>query len=419
MSERGLSLAVKPASPAVAGGLLPQRKCACGAHTPASGECESCTRQRLQRLAHGRSGAMAVPPIVHDVLRSPGHPLDAQACAFFEPRFGHDFSTVRVHVDSRAAESARAVNASAYTVGQHVVFGAGQYDATSAAGRRLLAHELAHVMQHDGSPPRADSVSMPGDASEREAERVSESVLAGAPAPRVSAGTGDPGLRRKVGAATHCPPDKNGASADPVADLKSADSSAQAIATTAAKLTGADPPAADTLKTFEKRFGVPPAVKGGFLNRLSGTTVASRDAAIHGELGIMSRRYAIVAGMFNQPVQYRCIGGSTIPGSESFGGCLPPTCDNAFAWSCRGVGAIFLCPTTWNDAHGAQAKGAVLVHEAFHINFGLSSPGQQGEVGDATVKGSGRNFVVADCCSGFAADLSGIVNPADSCPAAP
>jgi hypothetical protein len=68
-----------------------------------------------------------------------------------EPHFGHDFSQVRVHTDSRAAESARSISALAYTVGQHIAFDQGQYSPGSTAGRRLLAHELAHVVQQSGS----------------------------------------------------------------------------------------------------------------------------------------------------------------------------------------------------------------------------------------------------------------------------
>ena len=78
---------------------------------------------------------------------SSGRPLDSATRAFFEPRFGTDFSHVRVHTDSRAAESARSVNALAYTVGRDVVFGAGQYAPGSSEGKRLMAHELTHVVQ--------------------------------------------------------------------------------------------------------------------------------------------------------------------------------------------------------------------------------------------------------------------------------
>ncbi len=76
-----------------------------------------------RRAAHHAESAM-VPPIVHEVLRSPGQPLDPATRGFMEPRFGHDFSQVRVHTDAKATESARALDALAYTVGQNIVFGA-------------------------------------------------------------------------------------------------------------------------------------------------------------------------------------------------------------------------------------------------------------------------------------------------------
>jgi hypothetical protein len=115
-----------------------QRKCAA---------CEEEEEALLQRKEDGGMGTDVAPGIVHDVLRAPGRPLDRETRAFMEPRFGYDFSSVRVHNDARAAESARAVNASAYTVGSHVVFGQGQHAPSSDHGRRLLAHELTHVVQ--------------------------------------------------------------------------------------------------------------------------------------------------------------------------------------------------------------------------------------------------------------------------------
>ncbi len=188
---------------------LLQRKCACGQHTGGA-ECAECRRKhlRLQRRAVRSDAPVSVPPIVHEVLRSPGRPLDPATRAFMEPRFGHDFSRVplqnatpriaqssltvgpvndrfeheadrvaetvmegpvlntsietgtqvghdfshvRVHTDARAAESARAVNARAYTVGRDVVFGARQYAPGTIAGEKLIAHELAHVVQQHGS----------------------------------------------------------------------------------------------------------------------------------------------------------------------------------------------------------------------------------------------------------------------------
>ena len=159
---------------------------------------------RVPAWAAGGSGTREVPQIVHDVLRSPGQPLDFATRAFMEPRFGTDFSSVpagaaapahiaarpavgaphdrfeceadaaadrvatmpepngqnrfdlghvRVHTDATAAESARQLNAYAYTIGHHVVFAAGEYAPHTGAGRNLLAHELSHVVQQTAASP--------------------------------------------------------------------------------------------------------------------------------------------------------------------------------------------------------------------------------------------------------------------------
>jgi hypothetical protein len=87
------------------------------------------------------------PPTVHEALRSPSRPLDPEVRAFMEPRFGHDFSQVRLHSGTAAGESARALNAHAYTLGQDIVFGSGKLAPSTKEGSRLLAHELTHVVQ--------------------------------------------------------------------------------------------------------------------------------------------------------------------------------------------------------------------------------------------------------------------------------
>jgi Domain of unknown function (DUF4157) len=110
--------------------------------------------QRAPAVAHGSASAAEVPAIVHQALGSPGKPLDPATRSLMEPRFGHSFENVRVHYDGHAAESARAVNARAYTIGQHVVFDAGEYAPHRPAGRELIAHELAHVVQQSRSGSR-------------------------------------------------------------------------------------------------------------------------------------------------------------------------------------------------------------------------------------------------------------------------
>ncbi|MGZ5016903.1 MAG: eCIS core domain-containing protein [Methylobacter sp.] len=181
-------------------GVLPppqgvlQRKCACGNRTVAGGECAECTKKKrgLQRkLAIGASndpleleadrvadqvmaapgqsatsraplqiqrhagqvarGAEASPASVDRVLAGSGRPLEPALRRDMEHHFGYDFSQVRVHSDAVAEQSARDVNANAYTVGHNVVFGLGRFVPGSHEGRRLLAHELAHVVQQSGS----------------------------------------------------------------------------------------------------------------------------------------------------------------------------------------------------------------------------------------------------------------------------
>lgn len=148
-----------------------QRKCA----------SDNCAERRKKRLTLQRSStnhASTVPPIVHEVLRSPGKPIDQQARAFMEPRFGHDFSKVRIHADAKAAASARAVNALAYTVGQNIVFSAGQYAPYMSGGRGLLAHELAHVVQQRSNPIHLlSSISHENQDAEKEAGFAAWNVL--------------------------------------------------------------------------------------------------------------------------------------------------------------------------------------------------------------------------------------------------
>lgn len=213
---------VAPPHRTVASRLL-QRQCACGSRAGSSGECEGCSTKRIvglqtkmqvglpsdafeqeadrvadqvmtmssarkgqdmeersatplvqRRVSNGAGGLSEAPSIVDDVLHSPGQQLDAATRAFFEPRFGYDFSRVRVHADLGATESARAVNASAYTVGQHVVFESSQFDPGSHGGRKLLAHELAHVIQQ--SKPRGSSAtSVLEDEAKAVSARASES----------------------------------------------------------------------------------------------------------------------------------------------------------------------------------------------------------------------------------------------------
>ncbi|WP_322755332.1 eCIS core domain-containing protein [Frankia sp. Cas3] len=159
-----------------------RRACACDRRA-AAGTCDTCGEKNagtLRRSAAGPTPANEAPPIVHEVLRSSGRALDAPTRAVMEPRFGADFSRVRVHTDTQAAQSARAVHALAYTVGPHIAFDEGRYSPATDTGRRLLAHELTHVVQQAANPAPLGTSLRVGDSTDP-AEHTAARVASGQP----------------------------------------------------------------------------------------------------------------------------------------------------------------------------------------------------------------------------------------------
>src|SRR5262249_34592234 len=153
-----------------------------------------------RRRAARERGWKDVPEIVPEVLAPPGRPLDAAPRAFMEPRFGHDFGRVRIHADSRAALSARAVDAEAYTVGHHVVLGEDHAGGRARSHRHLLAHELGHVVQSqtDSSGSAPLTIGRGSDPAEGDADRAALRPLAGWPPVAAASTAAAPVLRRKV-----------------------------------------------------------------------------------------------------------------------------------------------------------------------------------------------------------------------------
>lgn len=167
-------------------------------------KCANSDRSNMKQRRE--TGLNNIQPIVQEGLQSPGEPLDHATRAYMEPLFGHNFSQVRVHKDVQAAKSARAVNSLAYTVGRDVVFGEGHYEPMTNVGRRLLGHELTHVVQQQFLPANLHSsmtLSRADDTAEREAADVANTVMEGLPAPAIrnfgfgtaiqTAGDRDPG----------------------------------------------------------------------------------------------------------------------------------------------------------------------------------------------------------------------------------
>ena len=182
--------AVARESPPAAQAPIVQRKCA---------QCRDDDEAHIQTKRSGTAPARSldIGAAVRAAVQG-GTPLSSDVRAYFEPRFGHDFSQVRVHADGEADRGARAIDARAYTIGRDVVFARGQYAPATSAGRKLLAHELTHVVQQQrGGPGLAPSgLSSPNDAAEREADVAAETVTAGrAFAPRAAPGVG---LHRKM-----------------------------------------------------------------------------------------------------------------------------------------------------------------------------------------------------------------------------
>jgi hypothetical protein len=135
---------------------------------------------------------------VHDVIgKGGGSPLDESTRSSMESKFGQDFGDVRIHTDAKASQSAEAVGANAYTVGNEMVFRSGHFDASSPTGQRTLAHELSHVVQQRSGPVDGTEaaggirLSDPSDRFERAADATADQVMsAPAPAPAGSASGG-------------------------------------------------------------------------------------------------------------------------------------------------------------------------------------------------------------------------------------
>lgn len=142
-------------NPPAVGKRVLQRKCACDESPAMTGACTECSEKQLnvQRPAAEQTPRLAASTLVAEALRSPGQPLDAASRAFMEPRFGHDFSQVRVHEGNTADASARLVNALAYSSGRDIVFQSGKYQPHQRAGQALLAHELTHTIQQQTGEP--------------------------------------------------------------------------------------------------------------------------------------------------------------------------------------------------------------------------------------------------------------------------
>jgi hypothetical protein len=185
-----------------------QRSCGCG------GRCAECSagaageelEGAIQPKRIGSPGAnllgqhqaatSAAAPLVQAALAVPGTALEPGTRGLLEGHLGRDFQRVRVHVGAEAGASAEALGARAYTVGSHIVFGRGEYEPATATGRRLLAHELVHVIQQAAPSPRPPAVQRQVFASGADADLAAEREYGDNGAPRA----------QNCGRPSWCPP---------------------------------------------------------------------------------------------------------------------------------------------------------------------------------------------------------------------
>jgi hypothetical protein len=301
-----------------------------------------------------------VTPIVREVLNSPGQPLDPETQTFMESRFGHDFSQVQLHADNRAAQSAQAVNAIAYTVGNHIAFGANQYQPHTFAGGRLLAHELTHVMQQNESAPQANMI------------------------------------RRLVQPSSNCPANVHNAPSDPIAALQNIDALAQKMALGCRhllfleSLTFNDPTfgPSEVFNAYRDWFGTPePTTSGQWRSRFRTATFATEKEAMAHEMQGFSERFERLHGWLSGSIRYVCPG----TGTYTIPGCRSGRCTDD-AQSCPGSRTIGICPTFWDPGKTDGGRASLLIHEAIHALY------KYGGHPTASASGRGRN---PGCYQGF------------------
>jgi hypothetical protein len=335
----------------------------CGSRACPGGACHGDQDEgpRLQR----RSGAPRTPPVpqaVHDTLRAPGQALDGAVRALMEHRFGHDFGAVRVHTDARASASASAVDADAYTVGRHIVFGRARYSPGTAAGQRLLAHELTHVVQQAATGAGHGPVGI--GAADSPAEREAEAAAGAVGTVTVAGGeeaAGADTLRRRVrrenvscreSGLTN--PDLTGD--EVVAALEAADAEAISLAQGAedaltqnladVRAGGAVDPDFDTILQEELGLSLTNVGQFGLVEQQRNRFRRVRETLESGYL------------------RYLCRGGTV-----NLVGCGPGTCGPNFAFTCPGNRLVVLCQAFWDQ--DAERPGTLL-HEPFHIWFHMA-----------------------------------------------
>ncbi len=317
-------------------------------------------------------------------LRGGGQPLPQSTRDFFEPRFGTNFSQVRVHTDGRAAGAAEAMHARAFTLGQDIIFGTGQYAPDLGSGRQLVAHELAHTIQQGsarhGLQEKHSSrlATLLSDHHFQAADQLQRLVRpsyvsCNPPSPAIAAITGaDP-----VGALS--------AAVDRAVELL--DNVIDELETTRNNIIAGAPAAAPTISD-----AVALAIRNRFRINPENRNVWTGSGA--GSIYVLLRRFRAVRSLLDGGwIRYTCLAGAYINTPS----CAGPGCVGATrAAACPGVTRIFLCRPFWAGTLDDRAR--ILIHESHHVYYGFI--GDTGHLGNA------------HCYAQFVLELNNLTVPA-------
>ena len=334
-------------------------------------KCKHCEEEEKKEVQRKESSSAAPETDIGfeqyvTGLGTQGRVLPSDTRSFFEPRFGYDFSNVRVHTGSDAAQSARSINALAYTTGNNIVFDSGQYDPYSASGKRLLAHELTHVVQQQSAPRR------------QAVQRTSARQVACSPGPFTSSG--------------------GTVIADPVAFITEAEArGSELIARAVADLVAVKD---------EIDKGSEPAwpVIGdtvGFALTLLGLNPGNRNTWVKTGIGTVSllirRLRAFQATLTGTGMFYYCDPQRNV----NMLPCAADTCrgGGADAFACAGSFRIALCDPFWSQG-SLEERAVILIHEHAH-NFADF-------IGDSGTQGN------AECYARFVIEANGLTSSGQS-----
>ena len=352
-----------------------QRQCA---------HCEEEENNNVQMKAgSAANGGVTDLPIIHDAINAAGQSMDTSTKNFMESRFGYDFSSVQIHNDRLAHRSSQQINAQAYTHGNHVVFGTGQSQPQSDAGKQLLAHELAHVVQQNSNNIQPKKI------------------------------------QRALGKFARCPANANGSPADPLPEITKANERAVNISLGASHLLFSDSlfmqdpkqKISPNVNFYRQRFGDPVAdKKKKFKNRFNNSVHNSLLLAQASEMQFLSDRLKKISDFLNGSIHFQCSG----TGSITLGDCSSA--------KCKPGNVLISCPTKkhgremavcsgfWTKSLDEKAIG--ITHEAAHMLFRF---GDRDTAPYADTAAKRRKE--PECYTSLIADIYGITPFDPSCPA--